>query len=99
MKVQVELDGGGRLTVQAPNPRIVKIPADGVTLQFHVQAKTTGRFPVQVVVKSPDGATLSQGRLVVRSTAYNRVALVLTIGAALFLMALWARRFVPWAKR
>jgi Family of unknown function (DUF6049) len=99
VKVQVELDGGGRLTVQAPNPRTVKVPADGVTLQFHVQAKTTGRFPVQVVVKSPDGATLSQGRLVVRSTAYNRVALVLTIGAALFLMALWARRFVPWAKR
>ena len=98
VKVRVELEGGGRLTVE-DNRRTVAVPASGVTLSFHVQAETTGRFPVKVVIESPDGARISQGRLVVRSTAYNRVALVITIGAALFLMALWARRFVPWAKR
>jgi hypothetical protein len=79
----------------------VEIPRnDTHTLIFGVQARTTGRFPVQVLITTPDGhTTLSQGRLVVRSTAYNRIALVLTIGAALFLLALWARRALPWTKR
>jgi len=38
---------------------------------------------------------LSETTVAVRSTAYNLVALVITIGAALVLVALWARRFVP----
>jgi hypothetical protein len=32
---------------------------------------------------------------VIRSTVYNRIALVITIAAALVLLALWARRFIP----
>jgi len=39
--VRVELDGGGRLTVRN-NARLVRVPTDGVTLAFHVQAKTRG---------------------------------------------------------
>jgi len=38
---------------------------------------------------------VNQGTLIVRSTAYNRVALLVTLGAAVVLLALWARRFVP----
>jgi hypothetical protein len=44
---------------------------------------------------SPSGRPIGEARLVVRSTAYNRIALVITIGAALVLLLLWARRFVP----
>jgi hypothetical protein len=33
--------------------------------------------------------------VVVRSTAYNRVALFLTVGAALFLLLWWGRRLLP----
>jgi hypothetical protein len=33
--------------------------------------------------------------LVVRSTSYNLVALILVLGAALFLLVWWARRFLP----
>jgi len=33
--------------------------------------------------------------ITVRSTAYNRVALVITIGGALLALLVWARRFVP----
>ena len=64
-------------------------------LLFHVRAKTTGRFPVQVQIRTPSGHPLRATQLVVRSTAYNLVALVITIGAAVFLLAWWARRFVP----
>jgi hypothetical protein len=31
----------------------------------------------------------------VRSTAFSRVALIVTLGAALFLVLSWARRFLP----
>ena len=54
VKVQVDLEGAGRLTVQ-DSPRNVVVLADGVTLGFHVQAQTTGRFPVKVVIRPPDG--------------------------------------------
>ena len=100
VRVRVDLEGGGRLSVR-DDSRVVTIPGGGVTLTFGVQAQTTGRFPVQVVVSTPDGRTAlgPPARLIIRSTAYNRVALVITIGAALFLLALWTRRFVPWTKR
>jgi hypothetical protein len=31
----------------------------------------------------------------VRSTVYNRIALLITIAAAFVLLGLWARRFLP----
>jgi hypothetical protein len=100
VKVRVDLEAGGRLSVE-DNARLVTVPPDGVTLPFRVQAQTTGRFPVQIQVLTPDGHTAlgPPAHLVIRSTAYNRVALVLTIGAALVLLALWGRRFMPWTKR
>ena len=89
-----------RLTFVNGATRLVRIDGTGTTLTFGVQARTTGRFPVQVQVETPDGTPIGPpARLVVRSTAYNRIALVLTIGAALFLLALWARRLLPWTRR
>jgi hypothetical protein len=68
-------------------------------LLFRVRSRTTGRFPVQVRVLTPDGRSLGPPHeLVVRSTAYNLVALILVLGAALFLLVWWARRFIPRAK-
>ena len=99
LKVRIDLEAGGRLSVNG-NGLVHTVPPDGATLFFTVQAQTTGRFPAQIQVLTPDGQwRLSQGSLVVRSTAYSLVALLITIGAALALLALWARRFLPWAKR
>jgi hypothetical protein len=64
-------------------------------LPFRVHAKTTGRFPVQVRILTPSGFTLDTRQIVVRSTAYNLVALLITIGAGAFLLLWWARRFLP----
>jgi hypothetical protein len=64
-----------------------------------VRAETTGRFPIKVQIESPDGpcaeCTIAESQVIVRSTAYNRVALFLTIGAAFFLLVWWGRRFLP----
>jgi hypothetical protein len=68
-------------------------------LNFGVELKTTGRFTVQVVIRSPSGRPISPvNNLVVRSTAFNRIALFITLGAAFVLLALWARRFLPRAR-
>jgi hypothetical protein len=38
---------------------------------------------------------IGESTLIVRSTRYNRIALIITIGAALVLLLAWARRFLP----
>jgi hypothetical protein len=60
-----------------------------------VQAQTTGRFPMTVQILAPEGGLIAQSQMIVRSTAYNRVALVVTAGAVLFLLVWWGRRFLP----
>jgi len=65
------------------------------TFTFPVRAQTTGRFPVTVRLETPQGAAIAQSQIVVRSTAYNVLALVITVGAALFLATWWGRRFLP----
>jgi len=65
------------------------------TVNFDVELNTTGRFPVDVRVTSPSGRVINRATLIVRSTAYNRFALLITIGAALLALLVWARRFVP----
>ncbi|MEX2275564.1 MAG: DUF6049 family protein [Actinomycetota bacterium] len=70
--------------------------ASGVTQDIvqDVRLGTTGQFPVRVVVRAPIGRPISEETIIVRSTAYSRIALYITIGAALVLVALWARRFL-----
>jgi hypothetical protein len=82
--------------LRAPAEQTRVLPASSTqTLDMDVQLKTTGRFPVEVQVVAPAGKVVGKALLVVRSTAYNRVALVITIAAALLSMLLWARRFLP----
>lgn len=53
-------------------------------------ARTTGTFPVRVVLETPGrGVVLGSSQLVVRSTAYNLVGLGITGSAAVFLVAWW----------
>jgi Family of unknown function (DUF6049) len=90
-----------RLVLQAPRLDFLADSTREVTLDrpvqafiFAVTAQTTGRFPLRVRVETPLGREIGSSRIAVRSTAYNRVALVVTIGAALFLALWWGRRFL-----
>lgn len=80
-----------RLQFTGENPREVEPPK---TLTFSVATRTTGTFPVQVVVESPTGRPLTEATLVVRSTAYSRIALYITLGAVAVLVGLWLRRLL-----
>ena len=82
--------------VRGPTEKVT-LPPGRRTLTVQVRAQTTGRIPVKVQVLSrgavPD--TIAERTMVVRSTHYNLVALFVTIGAALFLLGWWGRRFLP----
>jgi Family of unknown function (DUF6049) len=74
--------------------RVVVLDRPRQALSFPVLAQTTGRFPVRILLRTPRGARISESRIVVRSTALNARALLVTIAAALFLLFLWVRRLV-----
>jgi len=91
-----------RLRVTLRSPRLeflegasqeVVLDGEAHALTFPVRAQTTGRFPVRILVDTPGGRRISESQIVVRSTAYNLVALAVTVGAALFLALWWGRRF------
>ena len=68
-------------------------PGVPVTITFTATALSPGGlWPVEVVVTDPAGTrVLELATLAVRSTAYPLVALLMTGGAGLFLLAWWAR--------
>jgi hypothetical protein len=93
LRVRISLQSS-RLEFLGGASREVTLSRPVQAFTFPVQAQSTGRFPVRVEVRTPGGAPISSSDIVVRSTAYNRVALVVTIGAAVFLALLWGRRFL-----
>jgi hypothetical protein len=93
-RVRVTLSSA-RLEFLGGGSREVTLTRPVQAFTFPVRAQTTGRFPVRILVQTPAGTEIGSSRIVVRSTAYNRVALLVTIGAALFLALWWGRRFLP----
>jgi hypothetical protein len=78
-----------------PSTELSLAPGASETLRLPAELRSTGRFPVLIQMVSPNGRVIGEQTLIVRSTAYNRIALLITIGAALVLLGLWARRFIP----
>ena len=93
LKFSVRLDSPWLL--DEPTAELELAAGDSRTVRLQAELRSTGRFPVQVQMVSPSGRLIGQQTLAVRSTEYNRIALLITIGAALVLIAMWARRFLP----
>ena len=83
------------LTVGGGQTKQVTLTRASSSITFDVGLKTTGEFPVQVQLLAPSGRPISDITIAVRSTAYSSIALIITIGAAIALLALWGRRFLP----
>ncbi|HTG47237.1 MAG TPA: DUF6049 family protein [Actinomycetota bacterium] len=84
---QFEFPDGARQDVLLERPNQV--------VTFRVVAKAAGQNPIAVVVQSPSGAVIGQPvTIVVRSTAVNRIALFVTLGAAAVLALLYLRRWL-----
>jgi hypothetical protein len=83
---QFRFPDGDRQTVTLSEPDQI--------VTFRATATTTGQSQIQVIVRAPSGRPIQQQVLVVRTTAVNRIALIITVGAALVLVALWSRRYI-----
>jgi hypothetical protein len=95
LKVEVTLLSSHLQFLPGQDHQTVSIGAGAtVPLTFRARARTTGTFPARIVVAAPTGTTLGVRAITIRSKAYNVVALVITIGAAAFLLLWWARRLL-----
>lgn len=89
VKVRVRL-ASQKLDFPKGSEQIIDLPPGNRTIEFEVEARASGTFPVLVTVSSPDGKLdLQRARYTVRSSAVSGVGLVLTISAGLFLAAWW----------
>jgi hypothetical protein len=71
--------------------RLTSAPPTNVFYE-NVQARASGLFKVDVVLRSPvGGMVLSSGQVSVRSTATSVVGIVLSLGAVVVLVAWWIR--------
>ncbi|MEX2394946.1 MAG: DUF6049 family protein [Actinomycetota bacterium] len=72
---------------------IVTIDPPGDTVTFDATTRSTGTFPTDVHVTSPGGdIRFDEAELIVRSTAANLSAVLLTAGGAIFLLVWLAGR-------
>ncbi len=88
-----------RLRPTGENPMRVRLGADPLPISFPVEAQTTGTFPVQVIIETPQGRVINTTSVVVRSTAYSRIAVIIMAAAGIVLVALWARRLLSTRNR
>jgi hypothetical protein len=61
-------------------------------VEFDVVARASGQNPIAVTVSTPTGIQISSQTIVVRTTEVSSVALIITAGAGLGLLALYASR-------
>jgi hypothetical protein len=93
LQVTIELESAKLLFPEGAD-RTVTIGANDQIVTIPVQATGAGQGSVLVRVRAPNGRVLSETTFVVRSTAFNRVAVAITFAAALGLVVLWVRRLV-----
>ena len=95
LKVIIRL-ASSRVTFPDGSAKIVTIDRPNQVATFAIKTNAVGPSSVVLTMTAPNGHVLGQQVLVVRSTAVNVIALAITFGAGLVLVALWARR---WFKR
>ena len=95
LKVLITLESS-RMTFPDGAMKAVTLDRANQIVTFAIRTNAVGPSAVVVNVKAPNGHTIGQLTLVVRSTAVNTIALAITLAAGLVLVLLWARR---WFKR
>ena len=75
------------LDLQISQPTIERTFGSGTSpLPLEVTARSSGIFPVGVSVEAPDGFTVYETEIFIRSTEFNEMALAITLGALGFLV-------------
>lgn len=93
VRVRLEVDSD-KLEFPDGNDLDVTLQPGPNRVEVAVQVRASGGFPVQVAVRTADGAIeLGQARFTVRSTAISGVGLALSVLAGGFLAGWWALHF------
>jgi hypothetical protein len=93
--VTIELQfRSSRFTFPDGDRRTVVLEGPNQIVNLHVVATGAGPGTIEVITRAPNNLPLHQQQLVVRVTAVNRIALVITGAAALLLAGLWSRRYL-----
>lgn len=94
VRVVVELESD-KLDFPSGTARELELSRLNTIARFEVVARTSGAFPLDIVLRSPDGGiVIEQARLTVRSTAASGLSLAISASAALFLAVWWGRHIV-----
>jgi hypothetical protein len=89
LQVRVRLESD-QLRFLDGSERFVTLASQNTTERFRVESRTTGAFPLEITVTSPDGSLkINSSELTIRSTVVSGVGAVLTAGAGLFLLVWW----------
>jgi hypothetical protein len=73
---------GNRITIS-------KLQPPNQTIQVRAITQSSGTFPLDVRLFTPEGTLIADSQLTIRSTAYNVVALSITGAAGIFMVGWW----------
>ncbi len=94
VQVVVEMDAGTRIQFREGTRKLVTLTPGINRVPVPVHARAPGETAVDITLRTPDGAeVLDEVQYTVRSTAIPGIGLVLSIGAALFLVLWWFRHW------
>ena len=92
LKVVIEFRSDPRLDFPQGRAQTYELAPGPNPLDIRVRSRTPGSFPVDVVVRSPDGViTLATARYKIRSLALSGVGLGISIAALAVLVTWWVR--------
>jgi hypothetical protein len=93
LQVRIELESS---QLEFPDGDVLtqELQPGATRLEVRVRSLTSGAFPLEITVTSPDGSIVfDRTTFDIRSTAVTGVGLVLSVGAGLFLAVWWARHW------
>lgn len=80
-----------KLQFPSGNKRDITLTRPIATVSFPVAVKTLGSFPLQIVVKAPNGSVITTSEIGVRSEAFSIVGVILTAGSLGVFLLWWAK--------
>ena len=94
LRVTVELQSS-QFAFPDGDSQSVLVERPGQIVTFRVVANASGQNPILVWVRAPNGQAITDPPItvVVRTTTVNHIALLVTLGAGLGLLALYSRRW------
>lgn len=94
-RILIHLEASDRLEFPRDTIEAVLGPEQRTIVEVPVRSLTTGDTPMTITVTTPDGRIpIASARYTIRSTAVSGVGVVLTVGAAGFLIVWWSRHIL-----